>query len=122
MRVLNQHVPLPTVIAVASEYAAAWASVYLAGFARFGTTWPNEGDTSPSMPKALVFAALVVVSLAAMGLYQPDYRRLSREAIVARIVVGVIRLMAAAYVPKKTCTEPGTKPLPVMVTFVGPKR
>ena len=89
MRVLNQHVPLPTVLAVAYEYAAACASVYLAGFARFGTTWPTQGDLTPSLPKAVVFGALTVVSLAAMGLYQPDYRRLSRDAIVARIATGL---------------------------------
>lgn len=90
MRLLSQHVPLPTLIAVAYEYAAASASVYLAGFARYGgATWPTEGDVAPSVPKALLFGALTVIGLAAMGLYQNDYRRLSREAVVARIAAAL---------------------------------
>jgi sugar transferase (PEP-CTERM system associated) len=41
------------------------------------------------VPKALLFGELTVIGLAAMGLYQPHYRRLSREAVVARIAAGV---------------------------------
>jgi sugar transferase (PEP-CTERM system associated) len=89
MKVLNHHVPLPTLLAMAYEYVAASASVYLAGFARFGSAWPTQGDMSPTIPKALLFGALVLVGLAAMGLYQPHYRRLSREAVVARIAAGL---------------------------------
>ncbi len=89
MKLFNQHVPLPTVLALAYEYAAASASVYLAGFARFGSSWPTQGDLTPTVPKALLFGGLVIVGFAAMGLYQPHYRRLSREAVVARIVAGL---------------------------------
>jgi sugar transferase (PEP-CTERM system associated) len=87
MRVLNQHVP--TLLAIAYEYAAACTSIYLAGLVRFGLNWPTQGDMSPSVPKALVFGALTVLGLAGMGLYQSDHRRLSREAIVARIAAGL---------------------------------
>jgi len=90
MRVLNQHVPFSTVFAIACEYAIACASVYLAGLVRFGVHWPVQADMAPSFPKALLFALLVVVGLGAMGLYQSHCRRLSREAIVARIGVGLI--------------------------------
>lgn len=89
MRLLNQHVTLPTVLSLAYEYVAASASIYLAGFARFGSAWPSQGDMSPTVPKALLFGALTVIGLAAMGLYQPHFRRLSREAIVARIAAGL---------------------------------
>ena len=85
--------PFPTVLAIAYEYAAACASVYLAGFARFGTTWPAQdpaqGDLTPSLTKALVFGVVTIVCLTAMGLYQTHHRRLSREALVARIAAGL---------------------------------
>jgi sugar transferase (PEP-CTERM system associated) len=89
MRLLNRHVPLPTLLAVAYEYLAAGASIYLAGFARFGPVWPSQDELHPTIPKAFLFGALTVVGLAAMGLYQADYRRLSGEAVVARIAAGV---------------------------------
>ena len=89
MKFFNQHIPLPTLLAVAYEYLAASASTYLAGLARFGLDWPSESGMTPTVPKALVFGALTVVGLAAMGLYQPHHRRLSREAIVARIAAAV---------------------------------
>jgi sugar transferase (PEP-CTERM system associated) len=90
MRLLNQHVPLSTLLVVAYEFIAAAASVYVAAILRFGgTTWPAEGDGTPSVPKALVFGAATVIGLAAMGLYQNQHRRLSREAIVSRIVAGL---------------------------------
>jgi sugar transferase (PEP-CTERM system associated) len=88
MRLLNQHIPLPTLLALAYEFLAASASIYLAGLARFGTAWPS-GEMTPTVPKALLFGVLTVIGLAAMGLYQPHYRRLSREAVVARIAAGV---------------------------------
>jgi len=98
MRVLNQHIPLPTLLTVVYEYAAAALSVYLAGYARYGTVWPTEGDLAPSAPKALIFAAVWIFALAAMGLYQNDHRRLSREAIVARVAVasGVVAIAETA--------------------------
>jgi sugar transferase (PEP-CTERM system associated) len=89
MRLLNQHIPLPTALAVAYEFLAAAASVYLAWLARFGLGWPPEGDMQPTVPKALLFGALTVVGLAAMGLYHTHYRRLSREAVVARVAAGI---------------------------------
>jgi sugar transferase (PEP-CTERM system associated) len=44
---------------------------------------------APSLPKALLFGALTILGLAATGLYQAQYRRLSREAVVARIIAGL---------------------------------
>src|SRR6188768_2775059 len=89
MRLLNHHVSPATVLTVAYEYAAACASVYLAGYARFGTDWPASAETAPTLPEALLFGLFTVMGLAAMGLYQTDHRRLSKEAIVARIAVAL---------------------------------
>ena len=88
MRVLNQYVPLPTLVAIVYEYVAAASSVYVAGFLRFGTAWPQD-DTAPSVHEALLFGLVTVLALAAMGLYQSHYRRLSREAVVARIAAAL---------------------------------
>ena len=88
MKLLNHHVPLPTLISLAYEFVAASASLYLAGFVRFGTLL-SDGEAAPSLPKAVMFGALTVVGIAAMGLYQANYRRLSREAVVARIIAGL---------------------------------
>ncbi len=90
MRVLNQHVPLPTLVALGYEYVAAVVSVYIAGFLRFGLTWPTAGDMTPSLPKAVLFGFIVVVGLAATGLYQSDSRRLSREALIARVAAALV--------------------------------
>lgn len=90
MKVFNQHVPLPTLIVVLYEYVAAAASVYVAGLLRFGTAWPTDSEMTPSGPEALLFGAVTVAGLAAMGLYQSHYRRLSREAVVARIAVALM--------------------------------
>lgn len=89
MKVLSHHVPLPTLISLAYEFIAATASVYIAGFVRFGTTWPTDGEMAPSLWKALLFGGLAVVGLAATGLYQAQHRRLSREAVVARVIAGL---------------------------------
>jgi len=89
MRFFNQHIRQQTLLALAYEFLAASSSIYLAGLARYGLDWPSDGDMQPTVPKALVFGALTAVGLAAMGLYQSHYRRLSREAIVARIAAGV---------------------------------
>ena len=85
MKLLNQNVPLPTLMALVFEFVASGGSVYLAGFARLGTQWPTQGVVTPTLPNALLIGMLTIVALAAMGLYQANYRRLSREAVVARI-------------------------------------
>jgi sugar transferase (PEP-CTERM system associated) len=89
MRVLNQHIPLPTLMAATYEFLAASVSIYLGTLARYGLVWPSEGDMTPTVPKALLFGALTVVSLAAMGLYHAHHRRLSRESVVARVAAAI---------------------------------
>ena len=88
MRVLNQHVPLSTLAALVFEFVAAASSVYIAGFLRFGAVWP-EDETAPTLPEALLSGVATVIGLAAMGLYQSHYRRLSREAVVARVALAL---------------------------------
>ena len=90
MRVLNHHVPQATLVAIAYEYVAAVVSVYIAAYLRFGLTWPTTGETTPSLPKAVLFGFIVVVGLAATGLYQRDSRRLSREALIARVAAALL--------------------------------
>jgi len=91
MKLLNHHVALPTVISLAYEFVAASTSLYIAGFARYGAMWPSDVDVdvAPSLLKALLFGVFTVFGIAATGLYQAHYRRLSREAIVARIIAGL---------------------------------
>jgi sugar transferase (PEP-CTERM system associated) len=89
MKVLSHHVPLPTLISLAYEFVAASASLYIAALARFNTDWPDVGEMAPSPAIALLFGALAVIGLAAMGLYQGQHRRLSREAVVARVIAGL---------------------------------
>jgi len=85
MKVLNQHIPLPTLLALVYEFVASGSSVYLAGLARIGTQWSAQGVVTPSLPNALLIGSFTVIALAAMGLYQTHYRRLSREAVVTRV-------------------------------------
>lgn len=89
MRVLNQNLPLPTLVALAYEFLAACASSFIAYLIRFGgLDWPEQSELEPLFWRALLFGALTVMGLAAMGLYQA-HGRLSREAVVARILSGL---------------------------------
>lgn len=82
--------PAPTVLLMVAEAAAALLSVYIGAVLRFWGNWAQlEQDMAPILPKALAFGCFVVLGIAATGLYQAHYQRLSRESIVARILAGL---------------------------------
>jgi sugar transferase (PEP-CTERM system associated) len=90
VKILNQHIPTPTVLLVLSETIMVMLSVYAGAAIRFFGNWAQlEQDMAPVLPKALIFGFFVIVGLAATGLYQAHYQRLSPESIVARIVAGL---------------------------------
>ena len=100
MRVLNHHVPPATLVALVYDYVAAAASVYIAGFLRFGATWPTQGDMHPSLPKALLFGAATALQfqLPALGIAIPNALLIMLPYLLALLAVGglVGRQMAPA--------------------------
>jgi len=70
------------------ESLILFSSVYVAALVLFGNLDEFERLTGPIAPKALIVAAVILVSLIAMGLYQFNQRIYFREAVI-RIVVGI---------------------------------
>ena len=68
------------------EAAVLFSSVYVAGIVVFGSFEKCQRFLGPVLPKAAVVAAIVLLSLIAMGLYQFNQRLYFRETVV-RIVV-----------------------------------
>lgn len=90
MIVFNQHVPASTVLLLAIEGIAATLSVYAGAALRFAGDWEMLAqDMGQILPKALVFMCFVLLGMAATGLYQAHYQRLSAESVVARVVTGL---------------------------------
>jgi len=85
---LNKLVRTPLLILGIVETLILFSSVYFAGLVMFGDIDNSERILGPLMPRALVVAAVILVSLVAMGLYQFHQRIYFREAI-ARVFVGV---------------------------------
>ena len=89
MKILGQHVYAPMALMAAADFLLAGLAVVgvqiLGALARGAVS-----ATLASLPwqRTGVFAALVVVGLAAVGLYQPK-QRLRRSGVLARVVVGV---------------------------------
>src|SRR5262245_5770860 len=89
MKLFNHHVPMPTLMLMAYEAFAAGVSIYIAGVVRLGFDWQTPPEAAPSPAKAVLFGALTLAGLGAMGLYHTHYQRLSREAVIARIAAGL---------------------------------
>jgi len=89
MRIFNQHVPSPILLLVGAEWALAAGSVYLAGLIRFVGDWDAVQRYAGSMvAQAIVFGVVVVLCIAAMGLYHAR-QRARIEGVIARVVIAV---------------------------------
>jgi sugar transferase (PEP-CTERM system associated) len=72
----------------AAEFVLAVAAVHFAAFMRFTGDLPAETEGALLWLRSVVFAAVVVIALTAMGLYQIR-QRLKIEGVLVRIVLGL---------------------------------
>ena len=71
------------------EAAILFSSVYVAAWLAFGSLEASETVLGPIAPKAGLIAAIILLSLVAMGLYQFHQRLYFHEAVM-RILVGLV--------------------------------
>ena len=105
IRVLGQHVPLSIAVLALIEAAIAFVALYAAVAIRLETPIRHlpllEHKLGPLWPRGLVFAAIVVTSLLAFGLYSGRQRaqlpgvflRLGAALVVASAVLAAIEYM-----------------------------
>jgi sugar transferase (PEP-CTERM system associated) len=103
VRVLGQFVPVSLAVLALIEWVLALAALYAAVSIRFTTPFSRlpvlEKDLGPLLPRALVFAAIVVTCLLAFGLYSGRQRaqlsgvflRLAAALIVASGVLAAVQ-------------------------------
>ena len=86
---MRNFIKTPLVILGMAEAGILFSSVYVAAFVLYGELSAAEQRLGLLLPRALVVAGVLVVSLASMGLYQFHQRFFYREAFV-RVLGGVI--------------------------------
>lgn len=97
IKVLKHHIQLPILLLGISEAALLIASVYLGAWVRFSRDISVVG---PVYTKPLVFAAVVLLSMTAMGLYQTRVRSDRLGALIrlgAAFVLSAVALAAVFY-------------------------
>lgn len=88
IRIFRRHVPMQIVLIGVVEALVLGGSVYVGAYARFGGDPVDIADNiGPLFDHAVLFAAVMMISLGAMGLYQINLRE-RRIGILLRLVVG----------------------------------
>ena len=100
VKVLNHHVPSSLVLLGLLESAIVMAATYAGVLIVFyGKTIPEiEGITGPIRPKALLFASMVILSMASLGLYQRSFREGKSGLLVRFLLAFIISLAATAFI------------------------
>lgn len=122
IRIFRRHIPTQIVLIGAIETILLGASFYVGVFLRFGSEQAQVADDlGPVIYRAIVFAGIMVLSLAAMGLYQIGLRE-RRLGIILRLVVGfgvgVVLLMLTFYVFPTLYVGRGVLALAVLVALL----
>ncbi|HKL63909.1 MAG TPA: TIGR03013 family XrtA/PEP-CTERM system glycosyltransferase [Woeseiaceae bacterium] len=123
LRLFNNYLRLPVVLLAAAECAVVFASLYVAGWARFD--WSFQAYAlihGPVWPQALAVTVVVCVCLIAIGLYQFHQRLYFKEAL-ARLVVAFILagfpLAVVWYAFPGVAPTRGVAVIAALVSFVG---
>ena len=97
VRIFNGNLHLPAVLLALSEIAIAISSAYLAVWVRFSgfyDTFATFHSTVGSLwPRALLFAGVLLLSLASLGLYQLR-QRVRFTGILVRLLIAVLLAQA----------------------------
>ncbi|MFC3104872.1 TIGR03013 family XrtA/PEP-CTERM system glycosyltransferase [Salinisphaera aquimarina] len=90
LRVFNHYIHVKFLMLGAVQFVFLVFSVYWAALLRFiGQTVPLTDDFLFLLPKAVIFAATIILCLSAMGLYRPQ--RQNREVpLLVRVVAGFV--------------------------------
>jgi sugar transferase (PEP-CTERM system associated) len=94
---LNRTIRTPLLMLCMVELLVLYSSVYLAAYIVCGSVELCEAKYGSLLPKASVFAVIMVLSLVSTGLYQFHQRIYYHEALV-RVVVGVALGAGALFV------------------------
>jgi sugar transferase (PEP-CTERM system associated) len=98
IRLIGEHVYVSIVALVFAELAFCCAAFILAVYVRFGADLTAFGDVyGPLWPRALVFSVVMVVCLAAFGLYSAR-QRARTIGIVLRVVAAMVAGVAVTAV------------------------
>jgi sugar transferase (PEP-CTERM system associated) len=93
IRVLGQQIPVSLAVLAAAEGAVAYFAMYAAVCIRFATSPGHlahlEEDIGPLWPRALMFSAVVVISLLAFGLYSAR-QRAQLSGVLVRVVSALL--------------------------------
>lgn len=82
-RIFNHYVPVAGIILLAGEVFCLIASVYLGVAIRFGEPVQSFSDSYTDLWKeASVFAFVIILSMAAFGMYHLDYREKFRDTLL----------------------------------------
>ena len=95
---LEYRLRTPSLLMASIEAAVLFSSVYVAGIVVFGSFEQCQRFLGPVLPKAAVVAAIVLLSLIAMGLYQFNQRLYFRETVVRIVVAFAAASLAIAVV------------------------
>jgi len=86
---INNQIRTPLLVMASIESLVAFSSLYVAGLITYGSLELCEEVLGPLGAKAAIVAAVVLISLVTMGLYQFHQRIYYREAVV-RVLVGLL--------------------------------
>ncbi len=83
VRVFKHHIHTAYLWLAGAESLLFMISVYLGAYSRFeGSAVIAEESIGPILPRALIFAVVMVLSMSAMGLYQPHTREGSSGVVI----------------------------------------
>ncbi len=86
VRVFKHHIHTVFLWLAFAEFLLFIMSVYLGAYTRFeGSAVIAEESIGPILPRALIFAIVMVLSMSAMGLYQPHTREGSSGVVIRTI-------------------------------------
>lgn len=75
IRIFGHYIRLQILLLAMLEALIFIASIYVGAFMRFvGDIYAAETEIGWLLPRAIVFASIMVSSMAALGLYQPNHR------------------------------------------------
>jgi sugar transferase (PEP-CTERM system associated) len=123
IRIFSHYIPIKVLLLLLVETAILVSAVYLGGSLRFAGDQAGFSDAlAPIWPKSLVFAALTILIMSAMGLYQGDFRE-GLRGILLRLVLaflfGLGIMSLVFYLVPSLYLGRGVFGLALVIAFVG---
>ena len=123
IRIFGHYIRLQILLLAMLEALIFIASIYVGAFIRFvGDVYAAETEIGWLLPRAIVFASIMVSSMAALGLYQPNHReRILGTAlrISTSFLLGGIAMAVCFYVFPAIYTGRGAFGLATAISFLG---